>query len=94
LKILLQGNGKMLMHPSMRVNPGDYEVSVRIFYGEWYKVTDARPGGDIPADPSELATRAEIMMVLADVDHILIKYEFFWVHLKIYNFACVQDPTS
>lgn len=69
----MQGNGKMLMHPSKRVNPGDNEVSVRIFYGEWYKVTDARPGGDIPADPSELATRAEIMMVLADVDNILIK---------------------
>jgi hypothetical protein len=61
------------MSPGKRLNPGDNSVSVRLFYGEWYKVSSARPGGDIPVDPSELATRAEIMMVLADVNYILFK---------------------
>lgn len=64
----------MLVHHGKRVVPGrDNDVVARLFYGEWYKVTGARVGGDIPAEPSELATRAEIMMVLANVENILIK---------------------
>ncbi|KAF4527485.1 hypothetical protein B566_EDAN014538, partial [Ephemera danica] len=72
--VIISGNGKVLVHPGKRLTAGrDNDMSVRFFYGEWYKLTGARTGGDIPAAPSELATRAEIMMVLANLDNILIK---------------------
>jgi hypothetical protein len=51
------------------------DVSVRFFYGEWYKRGSARPGGDIPGEPTDtLATREEIMMTLGNVDNLLIRW--------------------
>jgi hypothetical protein len=48
---------------------------VRFFYGEWYKRGSARPGGDIPGEPTDtLATREEIMMTLGNVDNLLIRW--------------------
>ncbi|XP_065349470.1 basement membrane-specific heparan sulfate proteoglycan core protein isoform X3 [Cloeon dipterum] len=87
--IIISGNGNTLMHPSKRLNIGENNLSVRIFQGEWYKITRGRPGGDIPADSSELASRAEIMMVLASMDNILLKIQHFdssQIDTSIYNF--------
>ena len=73
--IIEQGNGYTLVHtgrPPVAGHRNDY--SVRFFYGEWYKRGSARPGGDIPGEPTDtLATREEIMMALGNVDNLLIR---------------------
>lgn len=64
------------MHPGRPPVAGrDNDYSVRFFYGEWYKRGSARPGGDIPGEPTDtLATREEIMMALGNVDNLLIRW--------------------
>jgi hypothetical protein len=73
--IIRQGNGYTLVHtgrPPVADHHNDY--SVRFFYGEWYNRGSARPGGDIPGEPTDtLATREEIMMTLGNVDNLLIR---------------------
>lgn len=48
-------------------------MSVRFFTGEWVKRTETAP--------ESLATREEIMMVLENVQHILIKLQHIEGHL-------------
>ncbi|XP_049843588.1 basement membrane-specific heparan sulfate proteoglycan core protein isoform X30 [Schistocerca gregaria] len=75
-EVILSGNNYTLVHvPRQQPEAGrDNDMSVRFFYGEWYKRTGARPGGDIPGGPTDvLASREEIMMALSNVDNILIK---------------------
>lgn len=64
--VILTGNKYVLVHKGHHIPP-DYETkeTVRFFYGEWYK----RQGNS-----EVLASREEIMMTLANVDNILIKY--------------------
>lgn len=64
------------MHPGRPpVSGRNNDYSVRFFYGEWYKRGSARPGGDIPGEPTDtLATREEIMMTLGNVDNLLIRW--------------------
>jgi hypothetical protein len=64
---------------------------VRFFYGEWYKRGSARPGGDIPGEPTDtLATREEIMMALGNVDNLLIR----WVIPSVFGrIALLNDLT-
>ncbi|XP_046397627.1 basement membrane-specific heparan sulfate proteoglycan core protein-like isoform X3 [Ischnura elegans] len=73
--VIISGNGYTLVHPGRKIVAGrNQDVSVRFFYGEWYKWIAARPGGDIPERPDgELASREEIMMALANVDYLLIR---------------------
>ncbi|XP_071451008.1 basement membrane-specific heparan sulfate proteoglycan core protein [Hetaerina americana] len=73
--VILSGNGYTLVHPGQKIVAGrSNDVNVRFFYGEWYKWTYSRPGGDIPGEPDgELASREEIMMALANVDYLLIR---------------------
>lgn len=52
------------------ISSGEKEVSVRFVYGSWYKVIAIR--SDL--DEYELASREEIMMTLANLNQILIKY--------------------
>ncbi|XP_059491072.1 basement membrane-specific heparan sulfate proteoglycan core protein isoform X8 [Neocloeon triangulifer] len=87
--IIMSGNGKTLMYPGKRLVSGDNEISARIFTGEWYRLTSGRAGGDIPAERSELASRAEIMMVLASMDNILIKIQYYdssQIDTSVFNF--------
>ncbi|XP_021927336.1 basement membrane-specific heparan sulfate proteoglycan core protein isoform X6 [Zootermopsis nevadensis] len=76
--VILSGNGYTLVHPGRPPIPGrDNDYSVRFFYGEWYKRGSARPGGDIPGEPTDtLATREEIMMALGNVDNLLIRAQY------------------
>ncbi|XP_069692113.1 basement membrane-specific heparan sulfate proteoglycan core protein isoform X26 [Periplaneta americana] len=76
--VVLSGNGYTLVHPGRPPVAGrDNDYSVRFFYGEWYKRGSARPGGDIPGEPTDtLATREEIMMALGNVDNLLIRAQY------------------
>ncbi|PNF14537.1 hypothetical protein B7P43_G15031, partial [Cryptotermes secundus] len=76
--VILSGNGYILVHPGRPpVSGRNNDYSVRFFYGEWYKRGSARPGGDIPGEPTDtLATREEIMMTLGNVDNLLIRAQY------------------
>lgn len=65
--IIIVGNGYTLVHNNRQEFEAgtSYPISARLFVGEWLShKPNARPS---------LATRSEIMMVLAAVDKILIK---------------------
>ncbi|CAG2056367.1 unnamed protein product, partial [Timema podura] len=71
--VILSGNGYVLTHRSRDAPAGrDTEVTVRIFYGEWYKAGSPQPGDRL----NVLATREEIMMALGDTTHVLISVLF------------------
>nr|CAD7589934.1 unnamed protein product [Timema genevievae] len=71
--VILSGNGYVLTHRSRDAPAGrDTEVTVRIFYGEWYKAGSPQPGDRL----NVLATREEIMMALGDTTHVLIRSQY------------------
>ena len=64
--VIVSGNDLILFHNGLHVQPSlDSPQKVRFIYGEWYK--QHRRRGQI------LASREDIMMVLADMKNILIK---------------------
>ncbi|XP_076237455.1 basement membrane-specific heparan sulfate proteoglycan core protein-like [Calliopsis andreniformis] len=67
--VIIMGNGYTLIHRGKPIIPNsDTEESVRFFQGEWYKRIN---WSEVPA------SREDIMMTLANVDNILIKYVRF-----------------
>lgn len=52
----------------------EHPISVRIWVGEWFKRVSGRPGGDQPAEGIEPASREELLMVLSNVEHLLVRY--------------------
>lgn len=77
--VILSGNNYILLHKGKQPTP-DYEIEeiVRFFYGDWYKQQGRS---------EVLASREEIMMTLANVDNILIK----WGSANLCNVYCNQD---
>ncbi|KAG8224763.1 hypothetical protein J437_LFUL005332 [Ladona fulva] len=72
--VILSGNGYILVHPGARiVQERNNDVTVRFFYGEWYKNGYSRRGSDSGRIVGELASREEIMMTLANIDYLLIR---------------------
>lgn len=70
LILVNQGNDIILTHSIALHYPGqDQEISVRFWHGNWMK--QAGRGREI------LASREDIMLVLADVDNILIRWVFY-----------------
>lgn len=66
--VILTGNNITLLYKGKEVLPHyDTEESVRFFEGNWHKKLGRY---------EEVATRADIMMVLQNIDEILIKYVF------------------
>lgn len=64
--VIISGNNYVLLHRGKELIPDyDNEETVRFFQGEWYKQDG---WNEVPA------TREDIMMTLANVDNILIKY--------------------
>ena len=52
----------------------DHDVAVRYWTGEWFKRVSGRPGGAVFG--VEPASREEIMMVLSNLDHLLIRAQY------------------
>jgi len=61
---VLQGSNRTLVYYGNAVSGYDNEVSARFFLGDWQLNRD----GD-----ETTASREDIMMVLANVEHLLIK---------------------
>ncbi|KAF5283747.1 hypothetical protein FQR65_LT02641 [Abscondita terminalis] len=73
--VILTGNGYTLLHIGRPHSAGqDLDLSVRFFVGEWVKRA--------PNTPETQATREDIMMVLENVDHVLIKLQYIDGHLE------------
>jgi len=51
----------------------DHRIDVRFWPGVWFKGVSGRPGRDQTAYGVEPASREEIMMVLQNVEHLLIR---------------------
>lgn len=67
--VILTGNNYVLLHRGKQILPNyDTEETVRFFQGEWHK---REKWNEV------LASREDIMMTLANVDNILIKYVHF-----------------
>ncbi|XP_044727463.1 basement membrane-specific heparan sulfate proteoglycan core protein-like isoform X3 [Chrysoperla carnea] len=67
--IILTGNGYTLAHEGQALEPNrNNNVKARLFVGEWLKYS--------PYSSPTVATRAEIMMALENVDKILVKLSY------------------
>ncbi|XP_031342212.1 basement membrane-specific heparan sulfate proteoglycan core protein isoform X8 [Photinus pyralis] len=72
--VILTGNGYTLLHIGNPHQAGrEEDISVRFFAGEWVRRS--------PNAPEAIATREDIMMVLENVEHILIKLQYVDGHL-------------
>lgn len=68
--VILSGNNYRLLYRGRQLRPNyDNEETVRFFQGEWYKI---QGWSEVPA------TREDIMMTLANIDNILIKYVYMF----------------